>query len=101
MALDPSYPGAIEEMESGVRDFGLPGNGLYGSVLSNIAGAAVRPFFERAVRNLGLHPAPPTRNLRQRTLKYSLPLFIDELAILIGSPIVAVSARIRGRGMPR
>lgn len=83
MALDPSHPNAIEEMERGKSDLGLRGIKLYPVMsLYNIADPQYHPFFERAVA-LGLPvmthmgTSPATKGL----LKYSLPLLIDELAV--------------------
>lgn len=83
MALDPSAPDAIEQMERGVSDYGLKGIKLYPVMsLYNPADPAFHPFFRRAVE-LGLPvlthtgTSPATRGM----LKYTLPLLIDELAI--------------------
>jgi predicted TIM-barrel fold metal-dependent hydrolase len=83
MALDPSQPQAIEEMERGAKEFGLRGIKLYPVMsLYNPADPKLRPFFHRAIQlNLPIlthvGTSPATRGL----LKYSLPLLIDELAV--------------------
>jgi predicted TIM-barrel fold metal-dependent hydrolase len=83
MALDPSHPGAIEDMERGKSDFGMKGIKLYPVMsLYNIADERFHPFFQKAVElglpvltHMGASPA------RRGLLKYSLPLQIDELAV--------------------
>jgi uncharacterized protein len=83
MALDPSRPDAIAQMEQGVSDFGLRGIKLYPVMsLYDITDAALAPFFRRAVElrlpvlmHMGTSPA--SRGL----LRYSLPLLVDELAV--------------------
>ncbi len=85
MALDPSRPDAIEEMERGRRDFRLRGIKIYPVMsLFNPADPQYRAFFQRAVElrlpvlaHMGTSPA--TRG----PLKYSLPLLIDDLAIAL------------------
>lgn len=83
MALDPSHPNAIEEMERGKSDLGMRGIKLYPVMsLYDLADPRLHPFFQRAVElqlpvltHMGTSPA--TRGL----LKYSLPLSVDELAV--------------------
>src|SRR5262249_28530064 len=83
MALDPSHPDAIRQMEQGVGEFGLKGIKLYPVMsLYNVADPQLHPFFQKAVdfglpilTHMGASPA--TRGL----LKYSQPLLVDELAV--------------------
>jgi hypothetical protein len=83
MALDPSSPDAIDQMERGVRDFGMKGIKLYPVMsLYNPPDPALHPFFKRAsdlklpiLTHTGTSPAS------KGILRYSLPLQIDELAI--------------------
>lgn len=83
MALDPSHPDAIREMERGVREFGFKGIKIYPIMgVYNPADPAFHPFYRRAVE-LGLPvlthmgASPVSRG----PLRYSLPLLIDDLAI--------------------
>lgn len=85
MALDPSDPGAVREMERGKKELGMKGIKLYPVMsLYNPADPQLFPFFKRAAElnlpiltHMGTSPA--TRGL----LKYSHPLLIDELAIAL------------------
>jgi uncharacterized protein len=83
MALDPSHPDAIADMERGASEHGMKGIKLYPVMsLYNIADPKFHPFFRRAVE-LGLPvlthmgTSPASKGL----LKYSLPLLVDELAV--------------------
>jgi uncharacterized protein len=85
MALDPSEPNAIREMEQGRKEFGLQGIKLYPVMsLYNPVDPKFYSFFRRATE-LGLPilthigTSPATRGL----LKYSQPLLIDEMAVAL------------------
>jgi predicted TIM-barrel fold metal-dependent hydrolase len=83
MALDPSRPDAIREMERGVHEFGFRGIKLYPIMsLYNLADESLHPFYRRAVE-LGLPVLTHmgTSPVSRGPLKYSLPLLVDDLAI--------------------
>jgi predicted TIM-barrel fold metal-dependent hydrolase len=83
MALDPSHPDAIEEMERASQEFGMKGIKLYPVMsLYNIADPQLRPFFQRAVElNLPVLTHMGTSPATKGPLRLSLPLLVDELAI--------------------
>lgn len=82
MALDPTHPEAIQEMERGVKEFGFKGIKLYPVMaLFNPADPNLRPFFQRATQlNLPVLTHTGTSPATRGLLKFSLPLLIDELA---------------------
>ncbi len=82
MALDPSDPGAIREMEQARSEFGLKGIKLYPVMsLYNPADPQFHPFYRRATElGLPILTHMGTTPVRRGLLKYSLPLLIDELA---------------------
>jgi predicted TIM-barrel fold metal-dependent hydrolase len=83
MAIDPTAPHAIAEMEQGAKEFGLRGVKLYPVMARfNPSDPQLRPFFKRAselrlpiLAHMGASPASGG------LLKYSLPLLVDELAV--------------------
>ncbi len=83
MALDPSAPDAIEDMERGVRDYGMKGIKIYPVMaLFNPPDPAWRPFFQRATElKLPIMTHTGTSPASKGLLRYTLPLQIDELAI--------------------
>lgn len=83
MALDPSHPDAIREMERGKHEFGLRGIKLYPIMsLYNPADEAFHPFYRRAVElGLPILTHMGTSPVSRGPLKYSHPLLIDDLAI--------------------
>jgi predicted TIM-barrel fold metal-dependent hydrolase len=82
MALDPTDPGAISEMDRCVSDLGLKGIKLYPTMQHcDIRDARFFPFFHRAQQHrlpillhLGASPFPGS------ILRYSQPLLLDEVA---------------------
>ncbi|HWP41734.1 MAG TPA: amidohydrolase family protein [Blastocatellia bacterium] len=82
MALDPTDPRAIEEMDYCVADLGLKGIKLYPTMaLFDVTEECFHPFFRRAryhglpiLLHFGASPFPQAR------MKYSQPLLLDEVA---------------------
>jgi len=84
MALDPSVPDAVEQMEHGVK-LGLRGIKIYPVMsLYRISDPRFHPFFRKAIQfglpvltHMGASP------MTEAPLKYSQPIDVDDLAIAL------------------